>query len=29
VRQFYPVVSFKNLRSFTAKAVRSLACCPS
>ena len=28
VRQFYPVVSFKNLRSFTANAVL-VACCPS
>jgi hypothetical protein len=29
VRQFYPVASSKNLRSFTANAVRSPVCCPS
>jgi hypothetical protein len=29
MRQFYPVASFKNLRSFTPNAVLSSARCPS
>jgi hypothetical protein len=29
MRQFYPVASFKNLRSFKASTMRSPACCPS